>query len=75
VATVRYFKFRLPILNTLVPACELSRAFLKKSDFPPEPSGRERKLLLPRAAPSSVHTMDPIWKERALFTEVRGLHL
>lgn len=70
-----YFKFRLPVLNKLVPACELFRAFPKDSDFPPEPPGRGRKLLLPRAALTSARTMNPTWKERGTSPEMRGLHL
>lgn len=57
---VHYFKFRLPVLNKLVPACKLFRAFSKENDCLPEPSGRDRKLLLPRAAITPAHTMNPI---------------
>ena len=53
-----YFKFRLPVLNKVVRACKLFRAFSKESDFLPEPSGRDRKLLLPRAALNSAHTVN-----------------
>lgn len=67
---VRYFKFRLPVLNKLVPACKLFRAFSKESDCLPEPSGRDRKLLLPRAAITPAHTINPI-EEGYLFRDER----
>lgn len=57
---VHYFKFRLHVLNKLVPACKLFRAFSKENDCLPEPAGRDRKLQLPRAAITPARTMNPI---------------
>lgn len=43
-----------------MPACKLFRSFSKENDCLTEPSGRDRRLLLPRAAITPAHTMKPV---------------
>lgn len=67
-----YFKFRLPVLNKLVPACKLFRAFSKENACMSLQAGTEscychKQQLLQHTPRSQL--------ERSISKEMRGLHL